>query len=208
MIVDERVAARGTVYGTIAGLFEEPEEDVFENLANGAMSDDLSLLVDQSGLEVEVPTLVPSDDYDLLCARFNDIFEIGYPDPPVPLYESEYRENGNWDETNMDLARVYDFFGVSVDDSQREHHDHLQLELEFVGYLGRLAATTEDIGVRKARLDFLDRHLVPFLQGIESAIQEETNTGIYTDLVVFGTKFAAKDLSELESREYEEVSPP
>jgi DMSO reductase family type II enzyme chaperone len=206
-VVDTEAAARGTVYGTLAGLFEEPDETIFEALDDGSMGADLALLVEHSGLSVDVPTLVTRDDYELLCARFNDIFEIGNPEPPVALYESEYSGEETWDDINLDLARAYDYFGVSVDESNREHHDHLQLELEFVGYLARLAATTDDDSVRMARRDFLDRHLEPFVQNMGMAIEDEVETGIYDGLVSFAVSFVAADLADLESQLDAEVSP-
>lgn len=206
-VVDTEAAARGTVYGTLAGLFEEPDETIYEALDDGSMGADLALLVEHSGLAVSVPTLVTGDDYELLCARFNDIFEIGNPEPPVALYESEYSGEETWDDINLDLARAYDYFGVSVDESNREHHDHLQLELEFVGYLARLAATTDDDSVRMARRDFLDRHLEPFVQNMAMAIEDEVETGIYDGLVSFAVSFVAADLADLESQLDAEVSP-
>lgn len=207
-VVDTEEAARGTVYGTLAGLFEEPDETIYEALEDGSMAADLDILVEHSGLPVAVPTLVTGDDYELICARFNDIFEIGYPDPPVPLYESEYTGEEAWDDINLDLARAYDYFGVSVDESNREHHDHLQLELEFAGYLARLAAATDDDGVRMARRDFLDRHLEPFVEKIAKAIEDEVETAVYGDLVSLAVAFVEADLANLESKLDAEVSPP
>ncbi|MFW5924418.1 MAG: molecular chaperone TorD family protein [archaeon] len=207
-VQDTEAAARGTIYGTLAGLFEEPDESIYEALADGSMAADVDVLVDHAGLSVAVPTLVTDDDYELLCARFNDIFEIGLPDPPVPLYESEYAGEASWDDINLDLARAYDYFGVTVDESNREHHDHLQLELEFAGYLARLAAATDDDGVRTARRDFLDRHLEPFVEQIAAAIDDEFETGVYDDLVQFAAAFVESDLEELDTRLDAEVSPP
>ena len=201
------VAARGTVYGTLAGLFEEPDQTVYEKLADGSIGADIQVLVDHAALDVPAPALITDDQYDLLCARFNDVFEIGYPDPPVPLYESEYVEEGTWDDVNLDLARAYDFFGVTIDESDREHHDHLQLELEFAGYLARLAATTRDESVTRARRDFLERHLEPFLVAIAAAVDEEVETGIYHDLTSFAASFARAYRSDLESKLNREVSP-
>lgn len=203
---DPAAAARGTIYGTLASLFEEPDETTYETLQDGTMAADLDHLVEHAGLDVAVPTLVTSDEYELLCARFNDVFAIGYPDPPVALYESEYVPEGKWDDVNLDLARAYDFFGVEVDQTDREHHDHLQLELEFAGYLARLAAVTDEDGVRRARRDFLDRHLAAFVAGIANKVEDEVETDIYDDLVAFTNEFVSADLADLESRLDAEVS--
>ncbi|UWG48546.1 putative component of anaerobic dehydrogenase [Halanaeroarchaeum sp. HSR-CO] len=205
-IDDPVAAARGTVYGTLASLFEEPTEQTYEGLSDGTLAADIDRLIEHADLDVAAPPLVTADDYELLCARFNDIFAIGYPDPPVALYESEYESEGQWEEINLDLARAYDYFGVEVDESRREHHDHLQLELEFAGYLSRLAAMKGDDAVRRARRDFLDRHLAPLVEEIGEAMDDEVETGIYDDLVEFTNGFVAADLADLDSRLDVEVS--
>lgn len=205
-IDDPVAAARGTVYGTLASLFEEPDEQTYEVLTDGTLAADIDRLLEHADLDVAAPALVTADDYELLCARFNDVFEIGYPDPPVALYESEYAGEGEWNEINLDLARAYDYFGVEIDESERDHHDHLQLELEFAGYLSRLAAMEDDDAVRRARRDFLDRHLAPFVEAIDSAMDDEVETDIYDDLVEFANAFVAADLADLESRLDAEVS--
>ncbi|MDR5656436.1 molecular chaperone TorD family protein [Halodesulfurarchaeum sp. HSR-GB] len=195
-VTDAAEAARGTVYGTLARLYEEPDEKLYEVLADGTLFEELGRLIEESALAVSVPTVRTDEDYELLCARFNDVFVVGYPDPPVPRYESEYVDRG-WNDTNLDLARAYEYFDLEVDERTRDHHDYLPYELEFVGYLARLAATGED-GATRARADFLDRHLEPFVAGLEAAIDEEVGTGIYDPIVSFTAAFVRADLAALD----------
>lgn len=192
-------AAVGAVYTALARLFEEPTTERYEALADGSLQAQLGEYIEAAGLAdgVTVPDLVPADDDELLAARFNDIFAVGYPEPPVPLYESAYYDESYWERVNVDLARVYEYFGVSVDDAEREHHDHLVLELEFAGYLARLAAVEDRDDVRKARRDFLDRHLVEFATELRSAVDEEVETGIYDGLVAFLVEFVEADHQSL-----------
>ncbi|MFB6071059.1 MAG: molecular chaperone TorD family protein [Halanaeroarchaeum sp.] len=197
-IADEAAAARATIYGILARLFEEPDEGLYEALADGSLAAELDVLVERAGLDVAVPTVVTDDGYDLLCARFNDVFAVGYPDPPVPLYESEHVTEGAWNDVNLDVARAYDYFGVAVDETEREHHDHLVLELEFAGYLARLAAATNDAGARRARRDFLDRHLAGFLENVADEVAGENETGVYEPVAEFAAGVAHADLAALE----------
>lgn len=208
-VVDRDAAARGTIYGTLSSFFDEPDENCYAGLQDGSFHDDLSILMDASGLEVSVPPLATEDDLDLLRARFNDVFAVGYPDPAVPLYESDHVESGDWDDVNLDLARAYDYFGVEVDQSRREHHDHLVLELEFAGYLARLAAATGEDDLRRARRDFLDRHLVPFLESVARETEREVETGVYDEVTSFAAEFAVADRADLRTRltESSEVDP-
>lgn len=192
---DTGAVARGTVYGTLAKLYEEPTEELFEALADGSLFEELERLIDRTELDVEVPSVQTTDDYELLCARFNDLFVVGYPDPVIPRYESEHVET-SWNEVNLDLTRVYDYFDVEIDQSEREHHDYLVIELEFAGYLSRLAATGQ-ADAQRARADFLDRHLKPFVDGLEAGIEDERETGIYDDVVAFTANFVRADLQDL-----------
>ena len=194
-VADTGAVARGTVYGTLAKLYEEPTAELFEALADGSLFEELEVLVDRSDLDVPVPSVQTADDYELLCARFNDLFAVGYPDPVIPRYESEHVEP-SWNDINLDLSRVYSYFDVEIDQSEREHHDYLPIELEFAGYLSRLAATGQEDASR-ARADFLDRHLEPFVEGLERGIEAERETGIYDDVVAFTAAFVRADLQDL-----------
>jgi DMSO reductase family type II enzyme chaperone len=191
-------AAIGTVYGVLAGTFEEPSRETYDAIADGRLFAEVDAILDRSALSLPVPTVRTDDDHELLCARFNDLFAVGYPDPAVPLYETEHVDRA-WNDVNLDLARVYDYFDVAVDETEREHHDHLRLELEFAGYLARLEATGE-ADARRARADFLDRHLDPFLGAVRAAVESEPDTGIYGDIAAFASRFVRADRDHLESR--------
>ncbi len=197
-IEDSTDVARGTVYGVLASLYEEPSRELYDALQDGSLFEELERILERSALDVRVPTVGTEDDYDLLCARFNDLFAVGYPDPVVPLYETEYVDR-SWTDVNLDLARAYEYFDVEIDDTEREHHDYLPLELEFAGYLARLAATGET-DARRARADFLERHLEPFVSSMQEAIDSEPETDIYADIVAFTERFIRADAEHLESR--------
>jgi DMSO reductase family type II enzyme chaperone len=187
--------ARGTIYGVLASLYEEPTTDLHAALETGALFEELDELLKEAALAVAVPATTTADDYELLCARFNDLFAVGYPDPPIPRYESAHVER-TWDQVNLDLTRLYQYFDVAVDQDDREHHDALVVELEFAGYLARLAATGEP-DAKRARADFLDRHLLPFVESIESALAEERGVGIYADVTTFAVQFLQADRQQL-----------
>lgn len=184
-------AALGTVYGALASCFEQPDDDVYEALSTGRLTGEFEDLLERSDLDVSVPRLETDDDPTLLEARFNDLFAVGYPDPPVSRYESDHVDE-NWNDVNLDLTRLYEYFDVEVDNDQRDHPDFLVYELEFAGYLARLAADGE-ADARRARADFLDRHLQPFVEGMAAAIEDERETGVYGDLVAFAAEFVAAD---------------
>lgn len=210
--VESETAARGAVYALAARAFAEPDDDLYGALADGSLDEEFAALVDRTALDVDPPDLTVADDQDTLAARYNDLFVVGYSEvvdgtdgtidsqgPPVSLYESAYRSEVSWNDVNLDLARAYEFFGVEIDQEDRRHHDHVRLELEFAGYLCRVAAAVDD-DAERARLDFHDRHLTVLLSGLSEALDEEPGTSVYGRLASFLAAFASADVDDLAER--------
>jgi DMSO reductase family type II enzyme chaperone len=203
----EAPAARAALYAVLARAFEHPDEEFHSAVDDGSLQTELEAYVDRSGLGIAVPALPAESDYESLAAQYNGLFEIGYAEytdrtdgsldtegPPVPLYESRYRDAA-WEDVNGDLARAYDYFGVSVDQDQRDHHDNIRLELEFAAYLARREALGEgDAG--RARRDLLDRHLVPFMEGLLDRITD-VDDGFYTGLARLARRVVRADRASL-----------
>ena len=206
------VGARGGVYALAAKTFDQPSEAFYQELATGRIDDFFAGLVDQSGLDVEPPDATVDEDRQTVAARFNDLFVVGYSEvvdktdgtvdnygPPVSLYESDYRPEVSWNDVNLDLARAYEYFGCQVNQETRRNHDHVRLQLEFMGYLCRREATV-DPDVAAARLDFHDRHLRVVTEGIADMLGNEPGTGLYGRLADFLDRFTAADVEDLASR--------
>lgn len=210
--VSRDAAARGVVYRTLAVAFRHPDESFHQSAVDGSLTEDLRRCVGLTPLSVEVPDLTTDDDYEKLAARYNDIFELGYSEytdrtdgsleasgPPVPLYESKYRSNTSWNDVNLDLSRAYQFYGLEIDQDQRDNHDALAYELEFAGYLCRREATVGE-GEDAARLDFHDRHLGHLAAGVADRLAEEPGTGIYGGLGTLLEQFVRADRNDLATR--------
>ncbi|GGN21766.1 molecular chaperone TorD family protein [Halarchaeum nitratireducens] len=217
--LDADAAARGELYRLLARAFEHPDEPLHRDLRDGTFEVTCRRLLDRTALDVDVPELTTNEDYEALAARYNDLFAVGFAEyedrtdgslatsgPPVPLYEVEYRSDVSWGDVNVDLARAYDYYGLSVDEDARDNHDNLRLELAFAGYLARRAALDPDEGAAGARLDFLDRHLGVLAEGVADALDAEYDTGVYGTLGRFLDALVAADAAELgERRERGEV---
>lgn len=196
--IDPVASGRAMVYGLLGRLFDEPDEEIYGAIEDGSLSEEFTLLCERADVDVDPPQLETGDDPRTLRARFNDLFEVGVPKPSVPLYESSHREDVSWHDINLDLARAYDYFGLGVDESNREDHDHLRLQLEFASYLARREALGDE-AAREARRDFLDRHLRVFAGHLSEAIDDEPNTDVYGDLVAFLEAFVEAECRLLES---------
>lgn len=213
---DVVAGARGAMYALFAGTFDEPDTELYRAIENSHLESEVSALLERSGLEVALPDLTVTDDRETLAARYNDLFVVGYSEvidktdgtmenygPPVSLYESAYRPNASWNDVNIDLARAYEYFGCQVDQEIRRNHDHVRLQLEFMGYLCRREAVV-DPGVARARLDFHDRHLRVVVSGIADALASEPGTGLYGRLAEFMDRFTAADVDDLAARHGQE----
>lgn len=211
--VEGEPAARGAVYALAARLFAAPTDTVYRDLADGTVDRELRDLLERTGLDVSPPDLTVEDDHETLSARYNDLFVVGYSEvvdktdgtidshgPPVSLYESDYRSEVSWNDVNLDLARAYEYFGLAVDRSDRRNHDHLRLQLEFMGYLCRREAAV-DPDVAAARLDLHDRHLRVLATGLVEALDDEPGPGLYGRLAAFLDRFTERDVEDLAARQ-------
>ncbi|MFQ3293875.1 MAG: DMSO reductase family type II enzyme chaperone [Halobacteriales archaeon] len=207
---DRDATARSALYAVLARAFDNPDEQFHAAAEDGRLADEIDTYVDRSSLSIDRPAIGTDDDRKHLSATYNDLFTLGYAEytdrtdgslesegPPVPLYESNYRE-ASWNDVNVDLARAYDYFGVAVNQERRDHHDNIRLELEFAAYLARREAIGEDDAAR-ARQDFLDRHLEPFADGLHARIKD-VHDGFYADVVRLLQNVVAADLADLEGR--------
>ena len=219
--VDRDPASRGGLYALLARGFRHPDEEFHAAAADDSLAEEVAALADAAGLDLDVPAMTTDDDFETLCARYNDLFVIGfaaYEDrtdgtlasdgPPVPLYESTYRPEASWGDVNLDLARAYEFFGLGVDEDDRDNHDALPLQLEFAAYLARREALGEG-GAAAARLDLLDRHLSYVAAGVCEGLADEAGTGVYGDLGALLEAVVRGDQADLGARrEAGDLAPP
>lgn len=107
------------------------------------------------------------------------LFDIGKPEPPVPLLESHYHRDGH-----TRLRRVVNFYrayGVAQD----AHHapDHLCVELAYLAYLGRVASLyplRDDLA--DAARAFARVHPGSFVAKCAQALKKHDSTGVYAAL--------------------------
>ena len=211
--LDTDAGARGGLYALLARAFRPPDDELHAALDAGDFADEVDSLLELTALDVD-PTAFDAidDDADTLNARYHDLFVIGYAEyedrtdgsistsePPVPLYESAYRTDVSWNDVNLDLARVYDYYDIEVDTETRDHHDYLPLILEFAGYLARREAAVDDSAAR-SRLDLLDRHLRVLVEGIAERMAAEPGTETYGELIDLLDAVTAADRADLADR--------
>jgi DMSO reductase family type II enzyme chaperone len=163
---------RALLYLAYARLLGFPDERLVESVARGEVAREAAELHTAADfLEPSAP-LEPRGG-EGLEPTYIATFEVGVPEPPVPLYESAYAADDKGARRALleELVRFYEFFDLDLGESPSEAPDHVTVELEFLAGLAQLEhlATlqgADPTAFRLAQRDFLDRHLVGFLRRI------------------------------------------
>jgi TorA maturation chaperone TorD len=122
--------------------------------------------------DAQLPTSAQASDY---CA----LFDIGNPQPPVPLLESHYHR-----DPLARLQRVVNFYrAYGVVQDARHAPDHLCVELAYLAYLARVAAMyplRDDL--RSAVRAFARAHPGSFAGKCAKALREHDQAGTWATL--------------------------
>jgi DMSO reductase family type II enzyme chaperone len=158
----ERAAERSRAYGALARAFSLPTPESHREIASGRLAEVLGAPDD--------PSLTPDMSFEELQAEYLRLFEVGTPRPPCSLYEGSWREKEFSDRRELmeELVRFYNYFGLTLGERPKELPDHLAIELEFMHFLAfreaqALADGRDPGSYRRARRDFLERHLARWL---------------------------------------------
>lgn len=107
---------------------------------------------------------------------YSGLFDIGSPEPPVPLMESHYHPDGQ-----TRLRRVVNFYrtyGVRQDTSYPP--DHLAVELAYLAYLARVALLYPDRDdLQEAVQAFARLHPGSFVGKCHQALLTHDAEGVY-----------------------------
>ncbi|HTP33876.1 MAG TPA: molecular chaperone TorD family protein [Candidatus Acidoferrales bacterium] len=117
-----------------------------------------------------------------LRSLYIGLFEAGLPQPRCPLLESAWLLNRPAGEVVLENKLYYQNFGLEIDG--RAAPDHLLTQLEFLAWLDHCeAAGNRDVqSVRRARRDFLERHLSHWV-GSLAHLAESAGGGCYAELL-------------------------
>ncbi len=136
----------------------------------------------------------PWDSTPEVQATYNDLFQVGHKGRPrVHLNAGDYpalAKDSNRPEILLQFSDWYRHFGLAVNDSERANDlpDHIVCQLEFMCWLGYLEANagSEELlaGYQQAQVDFLERHLLPMLEQLVSALHGQAASSHYYTLAV------------------------
>jgi len=156
-----------------------------------------ALLDDLLGADAE---RAAETDLEELAADYAQTFLHG-----MPPFGSHYLDPTGLlnAEATGEVASLYRAHGFVVDVTRAAAEDHLGVELEFLAYLLEQEAAAGETGrqedraqVRTWRLEFLDRHLLPFALLFLEAAAETARSRFYRSLCA-GTRETLIDLRRL-----------
>ncbi len=112
-------------------------------------------------------------DYETYQASYIALFEVGVPEPPVPLLESSHSTTAPPPEIVLDCVNFYDVLGLRPSGSAFPP-DHLVTQLEFLAAVRYLREQQLDSykaePFRRLERDFIGRHLLNWLAPVQKKI--------------------------------------
>jgi len=151
------------LYRFFARVFAPPSRDCFEFLARPSVSEELSDLWHSLGYEGEVPEFTWFATYDLYESAYISLFDVGLPEPVVPLFESAHDKHHPAQEIALENTYFYDILGLKSNPATGVP-DYLVTQLEFLGALSFTQEKTSDhatrVSLARAKSEFLERHLL------------------------------------------------
>jgi len=127
--------------------------------------------------------------YDLLCkfGKFRDfdeyealyiaLFDVGNPEPPVPLLESAHHKAVPAQQIALECMDFYEVVGLKPDTS-RYAPDHLVTQLEFLAAVRYLRSQQpEDDNLARLERDFTERHVLSWLPSALKKLKKERVPG-------------------------------
>lgn len=119
----------------------------------------------------------------------------------VPLYEGLVRGADERFWVQEEVLRFYHHFGVRLSEKARDYPDHYATELEFMVHLGALDASAPSEkarrAIRLAQRDFLDRHVMAWIERLPALIEERSGAQAYLALARWAQDAARQHLEHL-----------
>jgi len=168
------------LYRFFARLFAPPSRDCFEFLAQPFISEELQDLARYLGCH-DVPEFSWFPTYDLYESAYISLFDVGLPEPAVPLFESAHDKSHPAQEIALESTYFYDVLGLKSDPAAAVP-DYLITQLEFLAAVSFTRENTTDDETRAslawAKAEFLERHLLNWLPAAAAKLKKTEAPGL------------------------------
>lgn len=155
--------------------FGQPSHKSFSWLSGTAARSLWRRLAQRFHLKVNLSRANALADYKTYEASYIALFEVGVPEPPVPLLESAHSKTVAPQEIVLDCVNFYDVLGLRPSGSAFPP-DHLVTQLEFLAAVCYLREQQPDSQkadpLRRLERDFIERHLFNWLPPVQKKIDQ------------------------------------
>jgi DMSO reductase family type II enzyme chaperone len=163
------------LFRVFAVCFGQPSRESFAWLSGKHARTLWKQLGRNLGVEVKLTRADNFSDYSAFEATYIALFEVGVPEPPVPLLESAHSKRAVPQEIVLDCVNFYDVLGLRPSGSAFPA-DHLVTQLEFlaaVRYLHGSQIDSENAdSLQHLERDFIERHLLIWLPAVQQKIDK------------------------------------
>ena len=162
------------LYRFFALVFGPPTRQCFNVLSQLSLQTSLPDLWTCLGREEKLPSFEWFASYELYESAYIALFDVGLPEPPVPLFESAHNKSQPAQDIALENTYFYEVMGLKSDPT-RGVPDYLVTQLEFLAALRYTREHTTDEGnavsLARAEKDFLERHLLNWVPSANTKLE-------------------------------------
>lgn len=168
------------LYRFFASVFAPPTQECFGLLSQPALSEALRNLWQHLKCEGEYSGFEWFASYEQYESTYIALFDVGLPEPPVPLFESAHDKSHPAQGIALENTYFYDVLGLKSDPS-RAVPDYLVTQLEFLAALRYTREHTSEestaVSLARAESEFLERHLLNWLPSAKAKLDRTNAPG-------------------------------
>ncbi len=185
------------LYRFFAFVFAPPTRECFDLLTQLGMAEALQNLWKQLRCDGEFPGFEWFRSYEQYESTYIALFDVGIPEPPVPLFESAHDKTHPAQEIALENTYFYEILGLKSDPG-RAVPDYLVSQLEFLAALRYTCEHTSEestaVSLARAETEFLERHLLNWLPAAKAKLNQ-TNAPGFPLMLALLVQFLSVDLS-------------
>jgi TorA maturation chaperone TorD len=199
--VSATLLARLDLYRLFAACFSQPSPERFAWLSGKEFRIFFKQLAGELQVESTSTRSGRFPEYAAYEATYLALFEVGVPEPPVPLLESAHSHRAVPQEIVLECVNFYQVLGLRPSGSVFPA-DHLVTQLEFlaaVRYVRERNRNPEEVvSLERLEADFLRRHLLSWLPAALRKL-EALNPPLFLPLLNLLCAHARRQLASLTS---------
>lgn len=168
------------LYRFFAFVFAPPTKECLGLLSRPDLPEALRNLWQHLKCAGEFPGFEWFASYEQYESTYIALFDVGIPEPPVPLFESAHDKTHPAQEIALENSYFYEVLGLKSDPS-RAVPDYLVTQLEFLAALRYTREHTceesSTVSLARAETEFLERHLLNWLPAVQAKLDRTSAPG-------------------------------